>query len=194
MIIWDCCCISVNIFWKICICSCCCFILYLIFPVFSVSRQGSLKLCISFPLLWHYRLSFCYFALFLQPQLLFLPSPLLLFERHSNLYRLLVNRMLPNPHTVAVKLLTAPAKNSASIFTFKFLNAWAFKFSYVWRGSMWTKRLNAWIFHWSKIRPVPRERSLRELTEQSSWYSCRLQPWPVWWRRKKTCFFSKIRS
>ena len=43
--------------------------------VFSVSRQGSLKLCISFPLLWHYRLSFCYFALFLQPQLLFLPSP-----------------------------------------------------------------------------------------------------------------------
>ena len=94
-------------------------------------------------------------------------------------YRLLMHRTLPNPHTVAVKLLTAPAKNSTSILTFKFLNAWAFKFSYVWRGSMWTKRLNARIFHWSKIRPVPRERSLRELTEQSSWHSCRLQPWPV---------------
>ena len=48
--------------------------------VFSVSRQGSLELCISFPLLWHYRLSFCHFALFLQPQLLFLLSPQVLFN------------------------------------------------------------------------------------------------------------------
>ena len=50
---------------------------------FSVSRQGSQELCISFPLLWHYRLSFCHFALFLQPQLLFLLSPQVLFQCHS---------------------------------------------------------------------------------------------------------------
>ena len=54
--------------------------------VFSVSLQGSLELCFSFPLLWHYRLSFYHFALFLQPQLLFLLSPQVLFQRHSNPY------------------------------------------------------------------------------------------------------------
>ena len=52
--------------------------------VLSVSRQGSLELCFSFPPLWHYRLSFCHFALFLQQQL----SPQVLFQRHSNLYLL----------------------------------------------------------------------------------------------------------
>ena len=35
---------------------------------------------------WHYRLSFYHFALFLQPQLLFLLSPQVLFQRHSNPY------------------------------------------------------------------------------------------------------------
>ena len=39
--------------------------------VFSVFLQGSLELCFSFPLLWHYRLSSYHFALFLQQQLSF---------------------------------------------------------------------------------------------------------------------------
>ena len=47
---------------------------HLSFFVFSVSHQGSLELCILFLLLWRYRLSFCHFVLFLQPQLLFLLS------------------------------------------------------------------------------------------------------------------------
>ena len=129
MIIWDCCCIKVNICWKFCICSCCClvccrktwinsgvafwtaapsysqplvaasvaaflpfsisawgrfflanmpqchlhffnvlpFLLFHSLPhlsfVFSVSLQGSLELCFSFPLLWHYRLSFYHFVI-----------------------------------------------------------------------------------------------------------------------------------
>ena len=50
------------------------------FLVFSVSHQGSLELCILFLLLWRYRLSFCHFALFLQPQLLFLLSPKCFFN------------------------------------------------------------------------------------------------------------------
>ena len=54
--------------------------------VFSVSCQGFLELCTLFLLLWHYQRSFCHFALFLQPQLLFLVSPLVLFQHHSNLY------------------------------------------------------------------------------------------------------------
>ena len=58
-----------------------------IFVFFCIlSRQGSLELCYSFPLPWHYRVSFCHFALFLQPQLLFLLSPQVLFQRHPNLY------------------------------------------------------------------------------------------------------------
>ena len=54
--------------------------------VFSMSCEGSLEFCISFPLLWHYRLSFCHFSLFLQRQLLFLLYLQVLFQRHSNLY------------------------------------------------------------------------------------------------------------
>ena len=63
------------------------------FALVAVSFSTSSFLCIfcvpprfSFPLLWHYRVSFCHFALFLQPQLLFLLSPQVLFQRHPNLY------------------------------------------------------------------------------------------------------------
>ena len=47
-------------------------------------------------------------------------------------------------------------KNSSSILVCKILNAWASEFLYVWRGSMWTKRLNARISHGRKFvrRPV----------------------------------------
>ena len=69
---------------------------------------------------------------------------------------------------MAVKLLTAPAINSSSILVFKLLNVWAFKFSYIWHGSMRTKRPDARIFHRSKIRPVPLERSHNQHSEKST--------------------------
>ena len=42
-------------------------------------------------------------------------------------------------------------QNSSSILVCKILNAWASEFSYVWRGSMWTKSLNARISHGRKF-------------------------------------------
>ena len=58
------------------------------FALAAVSFSTSSFLCIfcvpprfSFPLLWRYRVSFCHFALFLQPQLLFLVFPQVLFQR-----------------------------------------------------------------------------------------------------------------
>ena len=66
---------------------------------------------------------------------------------------------------MAVKLLTAAAINSSSILMFKFLNASAFKFSYIWH--MRTKRPDARIFHRSKTRPVPFERSHNQHSEKS---------------------------
>ena len=68
---------------------------------------------------------------------------------------------------MAVKLLTAAAINSSSILMFKFLNASAFKFSYIWHASMRTKRPDARIFHRSKTRPVPFERSHNQHSEKS---------------------------
>ena len=46
-------------------------------------------------------------------------------------------------------------KNSSSILVCKILNAWASESSYVWRGSMWTKRLNARISHSRKFVRCP---------------------------------------
>ena len=161
MIIWDCCCcISVNIFWKFCICSCCCLVCCSMTSIKSLCcffdcssfllSASSCCLCscissifhfctrlffsrkyaiVSLPLLQHFALaavslstpsflclfcvlprfsralylisaalafnwhSFCHFALFLQPQLLFLVSPQVLFQHHSNLARAKVTRI-----------------------------------------------------------------------------------------------------